>query len=292
MDATNRLWLGEWELYMEPVRLGQPMIGFTLGEVVESRHPAFPAGSLAAGLCPWADFVVSDGAGLQPFARIPGLDLAASFGVLAIAGPTALVGLMEVGRPRPGDTVAVTAAAGAVGMLVGQIARIHGCRTIGVAGGAEKCGWLTGEFGYDAAIDYRREDVAARLKELAPGGVDVHFENVGGDQLDAGLAAMKNHGSVVICGLISTYNSSGPVPGPYLFRNVIMKRLRIEGFVILDYVERYAQYQEQLARWMLEGRLNYRLHVVDGLEQAVTALKLLYSGGNRGKLMLRIGAEP
>lgn len=292
MDATNRLWLGDWDLYMEPVQLGQPMIGFTLGEVMASRNAAFPAGSLAAGLCPWSDFVVSDGAGLQPFTRIPGLDLAGSFGILAIAGPTALVGLMEIGRPRPGDTVVVTAAAGAVGMLVGQIARIHGCRTIGVAGGAEKCGWLTGEFGYDAAIDYKREDVAARLKELAPGGVDVHFENVGGAQLDAGLAAMKDHGSVVICGLISTYNSAGPVPGPYLFRNVIMKRLRIEGFVILDYLQRYPEYQRQLAQWMLEGRLNYRLHVVDGLDQAVEALKLLYSGGNRGKVMLRIGAEP
>lgn len=292
MDATNRLWLGDLELYMDPVALGAPMIGFLVGEIVESRHPDFPVGSLAAGLKPWADFVVSDGSDMQIMPNIPGLKLADAFGILAVAGPTALVGLMEIGRPKPGDTVVVTAAAGAVGMLVGQIAKIHGCRAIGIAGGAEKCRWLTEEFGYDAAIDYKSENVVERLRALAPDGVDVHFENVGGDMLDAGLTVMKNFGSVVICGLISTYNSNGPVPGPYMFRNLIMRRLRVEGFVILDYAARYPEFQAKLAQWMLEGRLHYRLHVVDGLDNAVDALKLLYSGGNHGKVMVRIGAEP
>lgn len=291
MDATNRLWIGDWDLYMEPVKLGAPMIGFTVGEVVESRNAGFPVGSLAAGILPWADYNVCDGSGVQALPRIPGLGLADAFGILAVAGPTALVGLMEIGRPKPGDTVVVTAAAGAVGMLVGQIAKIHGCRAIGIAGGAEKCRWLTEDFGYDAAIDYKSEDVVARLRELAPDGVDVHFENVGGAMLDAGLTVMKNFGSVVICGLISTYNSSGPVPGPYMFRNLIMRRLRVEGFVILDYAARYPEFQARLAQWMLEGRLKYRLHVEDGLENAVDTLKLLYSGANHGKVMLRIGAE-
>lgn len=295
MDATNRLWLGEWDLYMDTVRLGSPMIGFAVGEVVQSKNKNFPVGSLAAGLYPWSDFHVTDGAGLQSFPRIPGLKIPDAFGILAIAGPTALVGLMEIGKPKPGDTVVVTAAAGAVGMLVGQIARIHGCRTIGIAGGAEKCRWLTEEFGYDAAIDYKHEDVVKRLRELAPDGVDVLFENVGGEMLDAGLTVMKNFGVVVICGLISTYNSStsdGRVPGPYMFRNVIMRRLRIQGYVILDYVEHYAEYQQKLAGWMLEGKLKYRLHIEDGLENAVETLKLLYTGGNHGKVMLRIGKEP
>jgi NADPH-dependent curcumin reductase CurA len=292
LDATNRLWLGEWDLYMEPVHLGEPMHGFVVGEVVASRHASFPVGCLAAGLNRWADYLVSDGAGFSVFPRIPGLPLAEAFGILAIAGPTAYVGLMEIGRPKPGDTVVVTAAAGAVGMLVGQIAKLHGCRAIGIAGGAEKCRWLTAELGYEAAIDYKHEDVPRRLRELVPQGIDVHFENVGGAMLDAGLANMKNFGAVVICGLIASYNASEPVPGPYLFRNLIMRRLRVEGFVILDYVDRYARYQEKLAGWMLGGQLKYRLHVVDGLENAVEALKLLYSGGNHGKLMVRIGAEP
>jgi NADPH-dependent curcumin reductase CurA len=208
MDATNRLWLGDWDLYMDPVLPGEPMKGFTLCEVVASRNSAFAVGSLAAGLAPWSDYSISDGSGLMPVPRIPGLALADAFGVLAVAGPTALVGLMEIGRPQPGATVVVTAAAGAVGMLVGQIAKIHGCKTIGIAGGPDKCASLVERFGYDHAIDYKREDVVARLRALAPDGVDVHFENVGGEMLDAGLTVMKNFGSVVICGLISTYNST------------------------------------------------------------------------------------
>lgn len=292
LDATNRVWLSDWDIYMEPVHLGEPMRGMILGEVVQSRHPGFPAGSLAAGLHSWSDYVVSDGTGLQPFPRIAGLPLAQAFGVLAIAGPTAYVGLLEIGRAKAGDTVVVTAAAGAVGMLVGQIARLHGCRVIGIAGGAEKCASLVAEFGYHAAVDYKSGNVAARLRELAPDGVDVHFENVGGEVLDAGLSVMKNFGTVVVCGLISTYNSSAPVPGPYMFRNLIMRRLRVQGFVILDYLERYPYYHERLAQWMLEGALNYRLQIVDGLERALDAVKLLYNGGNRGKLMVRVGADP
>ena len=292
MDATNRLWLSDWDLYMDPIRPGEPMKGFTLGEVVESKHPDFPKGSLAAGLAPWSEYSVTDGAGFSTMPRVPGLKLADAFGVLAIAGPTALVGLMEVGRPKKGDTVVVTAAAGAVGQLVGQIAKIHGCTAIGIAGGEEKCRWLTEQFGYDHAIDYKKENVVERLRELAPDGVDVHFENVGGDMLDAGLTVMKNFGTVVICGLISTYNNTADerIPGPYMFRNLIMRRLRVEGFVILDYLDRYPQYQQQLAGWMLEGKLNFRLDVTAGIENAVEALKSLYTGSNTGKVLVQIGS--
>lgn len=292
LDATNRLWLSEWDLYMETIKLGKPMLGFVVGEVLESRHPGFAVGSLAAGLGPWADQFVSDGAGFSVMPRIPGLPLAEAFGILAVAGPSAYVGLMDIGRPKVGDTVVVTAAAGAVGMIVGQLARIHGCRAIGVAGGAEKCRWLKEEIGYDEVIDYKKGDLVAQLRRAAPDGIDVHYENVGGEILDAGLSCMKNFGTVVICGLISTYNAGGdPVPGPYMFRNVIMRRLRMEGFVVLDHVDKFPQYQQKLAGWMLEGKLKYRLHVVDGLEQARDALKLLYTGGNHGKLLVRIGTE-
>lgn len=293
LDATNRVWLSDWDLYMEPVRVGDPMRGFLIGEVMESNNPGFPQGSLAVGMHTWSDLLVTDGTGFVPFSRIHGLDLAEAFGVLMIAGPTALHGLMEVGRPKPGDTVVVSAAAGAVGAVVGQIAAIEGCRAVGIAGSAEKCRWLTEELGFDAAVNYRDGDLVDSLRAACPDGIDVLFENVGGDSLDAGLTLMNDFGRVVICGLISTYNKGAePVPGPYMFRNVIMRRLRVEGFVILDHLDRYPEYQQKLAGWMLEGRLKHRLHIVDGLENAASALKLLYSGGNTGKLMVRIGAGP
>jgi NADPH-dependent curcumin reductase CurA len=293
LDATLRLWLSEWDLYIDPVKIGEPMKGFIVAEVMQSRNANFPVGSLAAGLGSWSDYLVTDGTGYSPMPRLPGLPLGEIFGVLAIAGPTAYVGLHEVGRIKPGDTVLVTAAAGAVGMMAGQLAKIHGCRTIGVAGGAEKCRWLKDEIGYDAVIDYKRGDLVEQIRAVAPEGIDVLFENVGGEILDAGLSCMKNFGTVVVCGLISTYNDGAErTPGPYMFRNTIMRRLRIEGFVVLDYVDRYASYQQKLAGWMLESRLRYRLHVIDGLENAPEALKLLYTGGNHGKLMVRVGADP
>jgi len=290
LDATNRVWLSDWDIYMEPIKLGEAMQGFVVGEVVASENPAFEVGSLVTGLGPWADRFVTNGDGFQTFPQIEGLDLAEAFGVLTVAGPTAYVGLMDIGRPKAGDTVVVSAAAGAVGALVGQIAALHGCRAIGIAGSEEKCRWLTEELGYEAAINYRTEDVDQRLGELVPDGIDVHFENVGGEILDLGLKHMKDGGAVVVCGLISTYNTPGETAeGPKLFRNVIMKRLRIEGFVILDYMDRYPEIQAKLVDWMQQGKLSYRLHVVDGLDNAVDALKLLYSGGNKGKLMVRIG---
>jgi NADPH-dependent curcumin reductase CurA len=293
LDATNRLWLSEWDTYMEPIKIGAPMIGFIVGEVMQSHNPSFPVGSLAAGLQPWASHVVSDGTGFSPMPRIPGLPIGEAFGILAVAGPSAYVGLMDIGRPKAGDTVVVTAAAGAVGMIVGQLAKIHGCRTIGIAGGAEKCRWLKQDIGYDEVIDYKKGGLVDALRAAAPDGVDLLYENVGGDILDAGLTVMKNFGTVVICGLISSYNAGGtPVPGPYMFRNVIMRRLRIQGFVVLDHLDKLPAYQQKLAVWMLEGKLKYRLHVVEGLENALEALKLLYTGGNNGKLLVRIGPDP
>ncbi len=292
LDATNRVWIGTWDQYMDPVNPGEPMRGFVCGEVMESRNPGFKVGDIVAGMHTWSDYFITDGTTFSVFPALPGANLAEAFGSLAIAGPTAYVGLINVGKVQAGETVVVSAAAGAVGMMAGQIAKLKGCRTIGIAGGAEKCERLTREFGYDAAIDYRADDVSARLRELAPEGIDLLFENVGGEILDAGLAAMKNFGRVVICGLISTYNHSGePIPGPYMFRNVIMRRLRIEGFVILDYMEEMPEIVGTLAGWMLEGKLHFRVHTVDGLENAVEALKMLYTGANQGKLLVKIGDE-
>lgn len=292
LDATNRVWLSDWDIYMDPIRLGDPMRGFLLGEVTESRHPAYEPGQLVCCLGPWSDRFVIDGEALQPFPDASGLPLADAFAILMIAGPTAYVGMLDIGRIEAGDTVVVTAAAGAVGSLAGQIAKLKGCRVIGVAGSDEKCRWLTDDFGFDAAINYRTEDLVPALREKAPDGIDVHFENVGGEVLDAGLTCMNDYGRVVICGLISTYNSRDPVPGPFMFRNVIMRRLTIRGFVILDYADRYPEFHAALLEWMRAGSLRYRLDMVEGLEAAADALRLLYTGGNRGKLMVRIGAEP
>jgi NADPH-dependent curcumin reductase CurA len=291
LDATNRVWMSDWDTYMAPLPLGSRMLGFILGEVAESRNAAFPQGSLVTGLGTWSDWIVTDGEGYAPFPRPEGVALSDAFGILAVAGPTAYVGIHEIGKPKPGDTVVVTAAAGAVGALAGQIAKLHGCRVVGVAGSDDKCKWLTDELGFDAAINYRKENLLEALRREAPNGIDVQFENVGGDQLDAALTLMNNGGRVVICGLISTYNSSDPVPGPYMFRNVIMKRLTIQGFVILDYAAHFPEYHAKLVEWMRSGDLKYRIHIEDGIGNAVAALRLLYTGGNNGKLMVRIGKE-
>jgi NADPH-dependent curcumin reductase CurA len=291
LDATNRVWLSDWDIYMDPVALGDPMRGFIVGEVIESKHATLRAGDLVSGLHTWSDFIVAHGDGFQAVQRVDGISVAEAFAMLTVAGPTAYVGLLDIGRPKSGETIVVTAAAGAVGAAVGQIAKMHGCRVVGLASGQDKRDWLTKELGFDAAIDYRGDDLVDRLRDACPDGIDVLFENVGGAVLDAGLTLMNNFGRVVICGLISTYNSSEPTPGPYMFRNLIMRRLRVEGFVILDYLHRYPEIYEKLIPWMRSGALKQRLHIVDGIENAAAALKLLYTGGNNGKLMVGIGPE-
>lgn len=293
LDASNRIWMSDMESYLPPVALGAPMRGIVLGEVMQSLHPDFPVGGLVWGLDTWSDFAISNGEGLMLMPPIHGLDLARIFGLLAIAGPTAYIGLHDIGRIKPGDTVVVTAAAGAVGMVTGQLAKIHGCRTIGIAGGKDKCQQLVEQYGYDHAIDYKSENVLARLRELAPEGIDVQFENVGGEQLDAALAHMKNGGVVVLCGLIASYGSHAPVPGPYNFRNIILRRLRVEGYICFDYTRTsYPAMQANFVQWVREGRLHFGLHEVAGLEKAVETCKLLYNGGNQGKLLVRIGPDP
>lgn len=292
LDATNRVWISEWDSYIDPVKLGDPMRGFIVGEVMTSNHPDFPVGGLVAGLHTWCDYFTSNGEGMTLWPAIDGLSLSEAFGILTVAGPTAYVGLVEIGEAKAGETVLVSAAAGAVGSLVGQMAKLQGCRAVGIAGSDEKCRWLVEELGYDAAVNYKKGDLVAQLREACPDGVDVLYENVGGECLDAGLTVMNNFGRVIICGLISTYNATGPVPGPYMFRNMIMRRLKMTGFVILDHFDKYPEYQAVLVDWMQSGKLKYKLHIVEGLENAVEGVKLLYSGGNTGKLMVRIGADP
>ena len=216
------------------------------------------------------------------------MDPTVAIGVLGVTGMTAYFGLFDIGRPRPGDTVVVSGAAGATGSVVGQLARIEGAGSVvGIAGSAEKCAWLTDELGFDHAINYRDDDVAARLRVTCPDGIDVYFDNVGGQILNDCLARLAMKARVVLCGAISQYNEDRPV-GPDNYLNLIIKRARMEGFLILDYLDRFPEAQVRMAGWVMEGKIHHREHLVDGLEHAGEALNLLFSGGNTGKVIVRL----
>jgi hypothetical protein len=212
--------------------------------------------------------------------------------VLGLTGITAYFGLLEVGRPKAGETVVVSGAAGATGSVVGQVAKIEGCHVVGIAGGPDKCGWLTAEAGFDAAIDYKSERVDRRLRELCPNGIDLFFDNVGGEILDAALANLAMRGRVVICGAIAGYNEKVPPPGPRNYLSLLVQRGRMEGFIILDYMDRAGEAVNALAGWVREGRLRHEEDIQDGLEKAPATLLRLFEGKNRGKQLLKIADPP
>ena len=219
---------------------------------------------------------------------VPGVPIPLAMSALGLTGMTAYFGLLEIGRPNPGETVVVSGAAGATGSAVGQIARIKGCRAIGIAGGKDKCDWLVRVAGFDAVIDYKSEDVGKRLRELCPKGIDVYFDNVGGDLLDAALAQLAMRGRVVLCGAIATYNDAELRPGPKNYLNLLVKRGRMEGFIILDYMKRAPEAVMQLFAWVQSGELVDRVDVKEGLENAPATLRRLFSGENQGKQLLKI----
>jgi NADPH-dependent curcumin reductase len=292
LDPTNRGWANSTATYLPPVALGSVMRGFGLGVVEESRHPALRRGDFVQGLLGWQTYAVVDGTAVTRFERDPGLPLEAYMAVLGFIGATAYFGLLEVGSAKPGETVVVSGAAGAVGSLVGQIGRILGCRVVGTAGSDEKCRWLTEELGFDAAINYKRERLLSSLRRHCDSGIDVHFENVGGEVLNAALACLNTRARIVICGLISQYNELVPPPGPRFIGNLLIKRARMEGFIVMDYQARFPEALRALARWMAEGRLRYRTDIVEGLEQAPTAVNRLFDGANIGKLLVRVSDDP
>lgn len=291
LDPTNRIWMSDMEQYMPPVELGAPMRGGVVGRVVESRKPGVVPGTLMAGLGEWADAMATTGEGLQLLPEIPGISIAQSFGTLGLVGPTAYFGLLDIGKPQPGETLVVSAAAGGVGQIVGQIGKIKGCRVIGIAGGKAKCDFVVNELGFDAAIDYKSEDVGAALDRLAPGGVDINFEQVGGPVMDAVMDRMKLFGRVPLCGLISGYNATEATEPRGRWTQFLMRRLTVRGFIVLDFAPRFAEAGMALAGWMLEGRLKTRQDIRPGLEHAASAVKDLYTGGNFGKLLVQINPE-
>jgi len=290
LDPAMRGWMNEGKSYIAPVAIGEVMRAGGVGVVISSRNPQFAVGDSVLGMLGVQEYALSDGAGLT---RIdPGIAPVQVFlGVLGMPGMTAYFGLLEIGRPQPGETVVVSGAAGAVGAVVGQIAKIKGCRVVGIAGGAAKCDYLRKVLGFDAAIDYKTEDVKAALGQACPRGIDVYFDNVGGDILDAALSRLALHARVVICGGISQYNNTGPVKGPANYLSLLVNRASMTGMVVFDYASRYRDAGRELAGWMASGRLRSQEDIVVGLEKFPDALLMLFSGQNTGKLLLKVAAD-
>ncbi len=292
-DPTQRGWMEDRESYMPPVEIGEPMRAGTVSQVVESNHADYQTGDLVQNLGGWQDFsVIRPSPAIPMLNKLPpGVEPEAILSVLGTTGQTAYWGLMDLGIPQSGETVLVSGAAGATGSVAGQIARIKGCRVVGIAGGAEKCNWLTEEARFDAAIDYKNDDVEARIGELCPNRVDIFFDNVGGDILEAALNHINMRARVVMCGGISGYNATSPVPGPTNLMNIVVMRARMEGFIVIDYMDRFAAAAEELMGWVQSGELVYQVDIQEGFENIPTTLTRLFTGQNRGKQLLKI-ADP
>ena len=273
-------------------RVGDPIGSFAVSQVVESRLPQFRRGDLVYGASFWEDYSVLDGKGYWDTAKIlPGASPRLAAGLLGITGMVAYFGVVEVGRPRPGETFVISSAAGGVGSVAVQIAKLRGARVVGIAGGAAKCDWLVGEAHADAAIDHRREDVATRLDSVCPDGIDVYFDNVGGPILDLALARLRPHARVVLCGTTARYRAERPPEGPKNYWQLIMVNGRMEGLLGRDYFDRFPEAMRALKGWVDEGKLRSQEDVVEGLERAPETLERLYSGANLGKQLLRIADE-
>lgn len=288
LDPAMRGWMNDAKSYIRPVEIGEVMRAGGAGVVLASKHPDFKPGDFVAGSFGVQEFALSDGKGVRKvdtrFAP-----LAVYLGTLGMPGMTAYFGLLDIGKPKPGETVVVSGAAGAVGSVVGQIAKIKGCRAIGIAGGADKCRYLTGKLGFDAAIDYKSDDVKAALKRHCPEGIHVYFDNVGGDILDAALARLAMRARIVICGAISQYNATAPVMGPANYLSLLVNRASMTGMVVFDYAERYAEAGREMAGWIAAGKLVTKEDIVEGgVDAFPEALLKLFKGENLGKLVLEV----
>ncbi len=284
-EPAMRGWIDDRPSYMPPVAIGEVMRGMTVGEVVESNLEGYGPGDAVTGMGGWQEWVVGDGA----LRKLPeGTDPTLALSVLGITGLTAYFGLLEIGQPKPGDVVVVSGAAGATGSVAGQIAKLKGCRVVGIAGGQEKCAWLTDKGHFDAAIDYKSEDVGARLSDLCPEGLDVFFDNVGGEILDEVLARIARVARIVICGSITRYNLEQLPPGPTNYFNLTIQRGRMEGFIVMDYLGRYAEAAADLLKWVADGSIVWEADVQKGFENAPKTLLRLYTGANFGKQLLEI----
>jgi NADPH-dependent curcumin reductase CurA len=289
LDPTNRAWIKDTPTYLPPVGIGEVMRGGGLGEVVASKHPNYPVGQLVQGLLGWQEYaVVSNTNPAFPVDVAEGVSPSAYMGALGMTGLTAWIGIRDIGKPKPGETVVVSAAAGAVGSIAGQLAKAAGARVVGIAGGPEKCALLTEQLGFDAAVDHRADDWAAQLAKATPKGIDVDFENVGGDIMDAIFARVNVGARVALCGLISGYNDADPPPGPRAFGNLLIQRATLQGFIVLDHFGRSAEAGAEITGLIAEGKLTPLETVVEGFEELPTAINMLFDGKNVGKLVVKL----
>ncbi len=284
-EPAMRGWMEDRPNYIPPVPIGDVMRGVAVGEVVDSKLEGYARGDLVSGMTGWQEFALGDG-GLRKLP--PGTDPGLALSVLGITGITAYFGLLEVGNLREGDVVVVSGAAGATGSVAGQIARRKGCRVVGIAGGPQKCAWLTDKAHFDAAIDYKNEDVGARLSELCPDGIDVFFDNVGGPVLDEVLARIARGARIVVCGAISRYNAEEPPPGPRNYYRIVAQRGRMQGFVVLDFLARAGEAMADLSAWVADGSIAWEVDAQKGFENAPKTLLRLYTGANIGKQLLEL----
>jgi NADPH-dependent curcumin reductase CurA len=276
--------------YAQSVEPGQVIVGGTVGQVLESKHPGLATGDIVLGYDGWQSHAVSKGGGLRKLdsKQAP---ISTALGVLGMPGMTAYVGLLDIGQPKPGETVVVSAASGAVGSAVGQIAKIKGARAVGVVGSQDKCDYVVRELGFDACVNYKTTDLPAALRAACPGGIDVYFENVGGDVLRAVMTLLNQNARIPLCGLISEYNATESTPGPNL-RPLLFNRVLVKGFIVSDHMARMGDFLKDCSGWVREGRLKYREDIVVGLEKAPAAFIGLLQGKNFGKLLVRVGEDP
>jgi len=288
VDPAQRIWIAR-DSYKPAIPLGDVMQSFAVGQVIDSRHPDFRPGDLVRGDFSWQDYLVTDGKGFGGMQKIaPGTPPNLALSLCGVNGLTSYFGMIEIGKIKAGETVVVSGAAGATGSVAGQIAKINGCRVIGIAGGKDKCAWLINEAHFDAAIDYKSEGVGARLSELCPNGIDVFFDNVGGEVLNEVLARINLNARIVLCGSISKSDAATPQPGPANYSNLVARRARMQGFTGLDYPTRVPEAFEALSRWRRDGSLVHKEDVAYGLENAPKALLRLFAGENFGKQLVKV----
>jgi len=287
IDPTMRVWMAV-DSYLPAVAIGEVMRAIGFAEIIESRHPEYKKGDRINGLTGLQEYVVLEASDKRSFHKVPKIPFVSDtvfLGVLGGNGLTAFFG-MELAQPKKGETLVVSAAAGATGSIAGQIGKIHGCRVVGIAGSDDKCAWLTKDLGFDAAVNYKQPDWKQKLAAATPDGIHIDFENVGGEIMHAVLDRMNLHGRVILCGLISGYTKGDP--GLASFATVLVKRLRVEGFIVLDYASRFMEAATQLGQWKMFGKLKDRETIVEGLEKASEAINMLFTGGNTGKLIVKV----
>ena len=292
LDPANRGWMSGKASYVDAMQIGDIMRGGTIGIIEESKNEKFKTGDAVQYQGGWQEYCINDGKGLRVIPLNTGLELPSFLSVMGMPGMTAYFGLLDVLKPKENETIVVSGAAGAVGSLVSQIAKIKGCRVIGIAGTEEKCSWLKNDLNVDGVINYKTDNLNSTLKELCPDGIDMYFDNVGGEITEAVINRFNIGGRMSICGQISGYNSETLQPGPRNWINILVKRLKVQGFIVFDYQSRAKEAFVDMSKWMAEGKLQHKNHIVDGLENAVSSLKMLFSGENKGKMIVKISEEP